>query len=197
VSYNNLNKPHYNTRHGFTGTRFHRIYCGMISRCKESTAPWNKFYHAKGVKVCDRWMKFENFKEDMLPTYQDNLEIDRIDNDGNYEPANCRWATRKQQLSNRSNTIRVEYNGMVKSIKEWSEYFGWSYDSVLSRHHRGESIGQIALNPPKSYGRLWMGERWSIPMLSKKYSIPIAALTSRLRRDWTMERALTTPVKSK
>ena len=93
-------------KHGLDGTRINRIYWGMKARC------YNKNYHkypnygARGIKICDEWkndfMAFYNWA--INNGYADNLSIDRINNDGNYEPSNCRWATAKQQANNTRKT---------------------------------------------------------------------------------------------
>ena len=87
-------------RHGQKETRTYSIWCAMHGRCNGTTDLGRKYYVARGIKVCDRWSNFENFLADMGEA-PDGLSIDRFpDNDGNYEPGNCRWATRKQQMEN-------------------------------------------------------------------------------------------------
>lgn len=86
--------------HGMSYTLTFKTWQSMLSRCSNSKLKAYKYYGARGIKVCESWLKFENFLNDM-GSKPDGLSIDRINNDGNYEPSNCRWATNKEQLINR------------------------------------------------------------------------------------------------
>lgn len=90
-----------NTTHGMTNTRVYRIWRDMINRCHYEKYPERHLYGGRGITVCDRWrMSFVDFFSDMgMP--EPHLSIDRIDVNGNYEPGNCRWATAKEQASNK------------------------------------------------------------------------------------------------
>ena len=89
-----------NFKHGFRYTRTYRIWCCMHTRCTNPKATRYKYYGGRGISICKRWNKFENFLEDMGECPNDNLSIDRRNNNGNYEPNNCHWATRSEQRHN-------------------------------------------------------------------------------------------------
>jgi len=98
-----------NKRHGMSGTRFYEIWSSMINRCKNKGQTAYKHYGGRGIKVCDRWKKFENFYEDMYDSYvrhvesygEQNTTLDRIEVDGNYTPENTKWSTWSEQNLNK------------------------------------------------------------------------------------------------
>ena len=87
----------------YTTTTSYRVWKNMVARCQNERSTSYPWYGARGIKVCERWLKFENFLADMGDRPSDR-SIDRINNDGHYEPSNCRWATKKEQSANRRNS---------------------------------------------------------------------------------------------
>ena len=121
-----------NTRHGLLvdGAKQTPEYVSwkeMKRRCYKSKSPGYYRYGGRGIYVCERWLHnkngFTNFLSDMGTKPTENHTIDRINNDGNYEPNNCRWATKNEQALNKSTSVWIEYDGMKKLLKEWFTYF--------------------------------------------------------------------------
>jgi hypothetical protein len=127
-----------------TEKRIYSIYQGMIQRC---TNPMNKKYHrygGRGIKVCKEWsMNLDNFIIwAKCNGYKEGLQIDRIDNDGNYEPGNCRWVTNKENCRNTSKTILLEHNGVIKPAIEIAETVGVKSEAVVRQVKHGHSVDE-------------------------------------------------------
>lgn len=118
----------------------HRIWCQMRQRC---ASPKDKRFHdygGRGIRVCPRWESFECFLEDVGQRPSGEHSLDRIDNDGNYEPGNVRWATRSEQQRNRRNSIRLAFRGESLLLVEWAERLGVKYTTLETRLRRGWSV---------------------------------------------------------
>ena len=106
-------------------------------------------YGGRGISICDEWLNFDNFAKWSLNNgYADNLSIDRINNDGNYEPSNCRWTNNKQQCRNRRTNIKTQYNGKEMTLIEISEITNIPYVTLNDRYHRGDR-GDRLIRPVK------------------------------------------------
>lgn len=126
-----------NTKHGKKGTRIYNIWYGMKQRCSYKKDSSYQYYGGRGIVVCDKWLhNFQAFYDwAMKNGYQDNLTIDRIDVNGNYEPSNCRWADYKTQNNNRSNNIYINVNDERISLKRACEKYNKNYRHELRKYH--------------------------------------------------------------
>lgn len=128
------------TTHGQSKTPIYKVWASMIARCTNATNPAYGNYGGRGILVCERWLMFENFIADMGQRPSDKHSIDRIDNNGNYEPKNCRWATKKEQCNNtRSNRVLV-LDGKAKTMTQWAEELGLSRETIRGRLRRGATV---------------------------------------------------------
>lgn len=127
--------------HGKTKTRLYRIWTRVKSRCFNSNVSEYDRYGGRGITICKEWEKsYEAFQEWALNNgYKENLTLDRKDNNGNYEPQNCRWATAKQQNRNRRDNHYVTINGETKTCSEWAETSGVHIQTFLKRIRNGIS----------------------------------------------------------
>lgn len=114
----------------------YRAWQGMVKRCNNPNDTGYKNYGGRGIRVCDRWMKFENFYADMGDR-PSGKSLDRYpNNNGNYEPGNCRWATSLEQMNNIRDNIFMVINGESKSIAEWSRELGVNRQTLYKRWYK-------------------------------------------------------------
>ncbi len=134
-------------------TKVYRTWRGMITRCTNDKYPCWKNYGGKGITVCERWLTFENFLADMGEPPTAAHSLDRINNDGNYEPSNCRWATPKQQARNTSRNRFITFNGQSKTMAEWAEECGIGYMALRARIDYYQWPLERALTQPQAAPR--------------------------------------------
>lgn len=130
-----------NTTHGKTNTPEYNSWNSMVRRCTDPKSSGYEYYGGRGIKVCDRWMKYDNFYKDMHPSYEEGLTIDRIDVNGDYEPSNCKWSSMKEQVINRRCTKMYTYNGETMTLMDWARKTGIKQQTLYSRiNNYGYSI---------------------------------------------------------
>ena len=123
------------TTHGHCNDRLYDIWQNMKDRCYNSHSERYRDYGGRGVVVCPEWLNgFEAFYNwAILNGYKDNLTLDRIDTNGNYEPSNCRWATYKEQANNTRRNILLTYNGKTQTIAQWADETKIKYATLYMR----------------------------------------------------------------
>jgi hypothetical protein len=128
--------------HGLSTTKQYLVWQKMKDRCQNIAAKDYPKYGGRGISLCERWSTYENFLADMGPRPSDLHSIDRIDNDGNYEPSNCRWATRQEQQQNTQQTTFVTFRGQRMSFADAWRASGSSIklEAARSRIQRGWEI---------------------------------------------------------
>jgi hypothetical protein len=114
-----------------------------MSRCNDKTHPR---YGGRGIRVCARWRDFENFLADMGEA-PPGMYLDRIDNDGDYEPGNCRWATAKQSIDNRSTTRFITHDGLTLCVRDWERKLGMKQCTLWRRLKMGWSEHRALTEP--------------------------------------------------
>lgn len=138
-----------NITHNLRNHRLYSIWANMKTRCYNPNGRHYHRYGGRGIRICNEWRNnFKSFYDwSMENGYEPGLTIDRIDNDGNYEPSNCRWTTSKKQGNNTRRCIFITINGETKTLTEWCESIGINYRTVQDRRKRGWSIEEALFTP--------------------------------------------------
>lgn len=126
-------------------------WSSMNGRCTNPNNHKYPRYGGRGIKVCERWRVFENFLADMGAKPSRAHSIERIDNDGHYEPDNCRWATLTEQARNKSNTRWLTHAGETRSLSEWGEKSGIDRRTIRSRLTYGWSVDDALTRPVRPW----------------------------------------------
>lgn len=133
----------YGKRHGLYKHPLYNTWIMMRQRCYNPKYNQYDDYGGRGIEVCARWNdSFAYFAEDMGDR-PESFTLDRIDHDGNYEPGNCRWASRRDQQLNRRNNVRLSFGGVTMTMKEWSEHLSISYGTLKKRVASGWSDAEV------------------------------------------------------
>ncbi len=125
----------------------YKVWAGILRRCNNPHEKNYERYGGRGIRVCVQWRDYAAFKADMAPSYQPGLSIDRKDNNGNYEPSNCRWATRKEQCRNRRSSRWETFQGETKTVAEWAEVLGFCPLRLEARLMAGWTVERAFTEP--------------------------------------------------
>lgn len=160
-------------------------WTNIIQRCENASVPGFERWGGRGIRVCDRWREsYESFLADMGRRPSPKHSIDRFpDNDGNYEPGNCRWATDVEQARNTSANRIIKANGKAMCLAAWADETGLTRDAIAQRIDKlGWSEDQAVNAPPRPERFEFRGERLTLPELVELTGIPQTTLWRRIRR---------------
>lgn len=134
-------------KHGLIKTKEYSSWENMMHRCYNIDYLKYKNYGGRGIRVCDEWRDFGQFYKDMGAKPSPKHSIDRINNDGNYEPGNCRWATSEEQSNNKSNNKYIYYNNKTLTLHQWSVFLRINYNTLQTRLRAGWDIDKTFTRP--------------------------------------------------
>ena len=176
--------------HGETRTRMHRIWGLMKDRClNENNQNYND-YGGRGIDICNEWKKsYLSFKDWALNNgYSDELTLDRIDFDGNYEPSNCRWVTISEQQNNKRSNIYITHNGETKTLSQWCNIYGANRETIKRRLAKGLTFEQAF---DKNLGKyFYNGEYLSLKAIAKLNNIDPVTFGKRIQNGMTIDEAI-------
>jgi hypothetical protein len=187
--------------HSKTKTVEFETWTSMKKRCYGT---WHKAYHnygGRGITVCDRWLEkngrgFLNFLEDMGPRPDPEYSLDRINNDGNYEPGNVKWSTKKEQSNNRRVSHFLTFNGISKTIMEWARELNIAETTIHNRLKRGLSVEETLITPIKTEMSCTIeGENKTLSEWVEIYNISKDNVYNRLQKGWDLEKSIVTPMR--
>jgi len=182
-------------RHGKRYSRVYRAWLHMKNRCLNPRNNSFAYYGGRGITICDKWRdSFVAFYEDMGdPPAKHSL--DRIDNNGNYSPNNCRWASKRQQANNTRANHCITFNGITKTLMQWQRVTGISRFVIADRIYRGWPIKK-ALTEPVAHSPqrriTFNGKTQNLSAWARETGLSVAVLHGRLKRGWSVKDALTT-----
>jgi hypothetical protein len=166
--------------------RMRTVWRHMRHRCAD---PLDRSYHrygGRGIKVCARWQDFNAFLADMGTRPQPGMQLDRIDNNGNYEPANCRWATPRANSRNTCQCVFITHNGQRRIATEWAEILGLSASTIAIRARKGrppeECLSKIRLRSRAERRYTFAGKTMTVVQWAKELGIQGDVLSWRIRQ---------------
>ena len=168
----------------------------MLRRCNKTTHEKYEFYGARGIKVCKRWFKFNNFLNDMGER-PEGKTLDRIDGEKGYFKSNCRWASWDEQRRNKKNNIHITHQGQTLIAADWARKNGMDPKSLCNRLSHGWNPIE-AITTPIAKNMIFLthkGQTFTVAEWSRKLKIHKATLLTRFHSGWSTARILTTPAK--
>ncbi len=138
--YPEKNRAALSTKHGLSSNPLYFVWASMMDRCYNEKFQDYRNYGGRGISVCERWHNVTNFVADVTNGYKKGLQLDRVENNGNYCPENFRWATRKENNRNKRTNRMITVNGVTKSMAEWVEETGVKYTTMSGFVSKGGDV---------------------------------------------------------
>lgn len=194
------NKGQFVAKHGMSGHKLYHVWRSMVNRCHLKTSHAYEWYGARGISVCDEWRFDPRPLIEWLESngYGPGLQLDRIDNDGDYSPDNCRVVTSCENCRNRRTTVRYKIHGEMMTSKEVEERYGIKSTTFAARVQKhGRSPEQALKNTRKPPQFEWDvdGQMMSTKQIQNEYGVPSKMFIKRVNRGWNADRAAKTPVR--
>jgi hypothetical protein len=184
-------------KHGLINSRLYRIWAHMKERCHNPMCADYKNYGGRGIMVCNEWEEFTPFyKWAMANGYKDNLTLERIEINGNYEPENCKWIPKAEQANNKRNNRLISYKGQQKTLAQWANILGLRYGLLHTRLSCGWSVKRVFETPGPESGLgniktiTYRGKSKSIAQWARDLGIPYKVLYGRLYRGQSIEQII-------
>ena len=183
------------TTHGMSKTPEYKAWYDMKDRCFNLNRKYYSHYGGRGIKVCDRWLNFENFLADMGSRPTAKYSLDRIDNDGDYQKDNCKWSTRVEQENNKRSNRLITIGCVTLTIAQWTKEMGFAKTVVLDRLKAGWSELKAVMTPVHTVKPITIeNETRTIAQWTEEKGYGRGVIQSRLNKGWSEFNAVMTPV---
>ena len=172
-------------------SRIKTIWKNMRQRCYNLNFKYYRNYGGRGITICDEWQDFYAFEQLAYANgYSDDLTIDRIDTNGNYEPSNCRWATMKVQANNKRNNRLITHNGKTQTESQWADELGISYATMRNRLHKGLPIDRVFEDKDlRTTDKItYKGKTQTVTEWARETGVPRKNISRRLARGWSLDK---------
>lgn len=181
------------TTHGLAHHPLYSTWAGMKARCNNASFHAYKYYGGRGISVCARWSdSFPAFLQDMGERPSPGYTLERKDTNGDYEPANCVWATKNEQANNKRNNRHIEIGGETKTLAQWAAHAGVTESGIRARLRRGVRGSELLQPDPRSSSLVFRGVKKTLDEWAIEVGIKKRTLSSRIYvYGWPIERALT------
>ena len=186
------------TTHGMSKTPEYHAWHDMKARCFNPNHKRYSDWGGRGITVCDRWLNLDNFLADMGTKPSPKHSLDRIDNNGDYSPKNCKWSTRVEQANNTRYNRLITIKNDTRTIVQWTEKKGYGKTVIYDRLKKGWSEYDAVMTPVETDRLITIGNKtWTIAQWTKEKSYDKNVIHVRLRRGWSEYNAVMTPVRQR